>query len=140
MLLTQILSCIWRVSWVKSLVLFVIFCPDFSSIQQVGACWPHSLEGYVPVRVNRLEEILRVKRAEIERLRARAKELERQARARNDFRDFRSALQQNDDKLGVIAEVKKASPSAGVIAESFDPVEIAKDYGRNLRRVYSYAT
>jgi len=80
--------------------------------------------------MNRLEEILRVKRAEIGRLRARAKELERQALQRNDFRDFRSALRQSDDKLGVIAELKKASPSAGVIAESFDPIEIAKDYER----------
>jgi indole-3-glycerol phosphate synthase len=78
--------------------------------------------------MNRLEEILRVKREEIERLRARAKELEGQAAQRNDFRDFRSALQQSDGRLAVIAEIKKASPSAGVIAESFDPIKIAKDY------------
>ena len=104
------------------------------------ACWPHSLEGYVPVRVNRLEEILQVKRAEIERLRPRSKELDRsakgrirrgeqlQARARTDFRDFLAALQQSDEKLAVIAEIKKASPSAGLIAKSFDPVEIANNY------------
>ncbi len=90
--------------------------------------------------MNRLEEILRVKREEIERLRARAKELERQARARTDFRDFRAALQQSDDKLGVIAEVKKASPSAGVIAESFDPIEIAKDYERGGANAISVLT
>ena len=90
--------------------------------------------------MNRLEEILVVKREEIERLRARAKELERQARARTDFRDFRAALQQSDDKLGVIAEVKKASPSAGVIAESFDPIEIAKDYERGGANAISVLT
>ena len=90
--------------------------------------------------MNRLEEILRVKREEIERLRARAKELVRQARARTHLRDFRAALQQSDDKLGVIAEVKKASPSAGVIAESFDPVEIAKDYERNGANAISVLT
>ena len=90
--------------------------------------------------MNRLEEILRVKREEIERLRARAAELERQARARTDFRDFRAALQQSDDRLGVIAEIKKASPSAGVIAESFDPVEIAKDYERNGANAISVLT
>ena len=90
--------------------------------------------------MNRLEEILRVKREEIERLRARAAELERQARARTDFRDFRAALRQSDDKLGVIAEVKKASPSAGVIAESFDPIEIAKDYERGGANAISVLT
>src|SRR2546430_6631004 len=80
--------------------------------------------------MNRLEEILAAKRAEIERLKPRAAELDRQARARNDFRDFRSALQQADEKLAIVAEVKKASPSAGVIAKSFEPVEIAKKYER----------
>jgi indole-3-glycerol phosphate synthase len=80
--------------------------------------------------MNRLEEILRTKRAEIERLRPRAAELDRQARQRNDFRSFHSALTRDDGKLALIAEIKKASPSAGVIAQSFDPVAIAKKYER----------
>jgi indole-3-glycerol phosphate synthase len=78
--------------------------------------------------MNRLEEILSVKREEIERLRTRRAELERQAKARTDFRDFRAALHRGDRRLAVIAEVKKASPSAGVIADSFSPVEIAEKY------------
>jgi indole-3-glycerol phosphate synthase len=76
--------------------------------------------------MNRLEEILAAKRDEIEKLRPHIADLDRQAQARKDFRGFRAALKANE--LGVIAEVKKASPSAGVIAESFDPVAIAKNY------------
>jgi indole-3-glycerol phosphate synthase len=81
--------------------------------------------------MNRLEEILRVKRAEVEQLRPHASELDRQAQARTDFRSFRAALRRDDDRLAVIAEVKKASPSAGVIAQSFNPIEIARNYERN---------
>lgn len=81
-------------------------------------------------QMNRLEAILRVKHTEIERLRPRATELDRQALQRNDFRSFRSSLKRPDGKIALIAEVKKASPSAGVIAQSFNPVEIAKNYER----------
>ena len=90
--------------------------------------------------MNRLDKILRVKRAEIKRLRSRAAELDREARTRTDFRDFRSALQRSDDKLGVIAEIKKASPSAGIIAVSFDPVGVAKDYERGGANALSVLT
>ena len=100
--------------------------------------------------MNRLEEILRAKRKEVERLRTRAKELDRsakgrirrgeQALARTNFRDFRSALQSANEKLAVIAEIKKASPSAGVIAKSFDPVEMAKNYERSGANAISVLT
>jgi indole-3-glycerol phosphate synthase len=80
--------------------------------------------------MDRLEEILRAKRDEIEALRPRRDELHRAALLRNDFRGFASALQAGEGKLALIAEVKKASPSAGVIVESFDPVAIARNYAR----------
>jgi indole-3-glycerol phosphate synthase len=80
--------------------------------------------------VNRLEEILRAKREEIELLRPRRDEMHKAAVLRNDFRGFASALRQGPGKLALIAEIKKASPSAGVIVEAFDPLAIAKNYAR----------
>lgn len=79
--------------------------------------------------MSRLDEILHVKRGEIEKLRSRRDELRQIALQRNDFRSFQAAIEK-PDQLALIAEVKKASPSAGVIVESFDPVAIASNYAR----------
>ncbi len=77
--------------------------------------------------MDRLHQILEVKRTEVARLREHEKALRAQAARREDFRDFRAAITSNDE-VAVIAEIKKASPSAGVIAELFDPVDIARRY------------
>lgn len=59
-------------------------------------------------------------------------DLQNRADSASPVRGFRQAL---DDKIaqgqaGVIAEVKKASPSKGVLREDFNPVEIAQSYER----------
>ena len=78
--------------------------------------------------MDRLQEILEAKRREIARLVHRSDHLRAAALQRNDFRSFRDAIDQGPDTLGLIAEVKKASPSVGIIAQDFDPVRIAKAY------------
>src|SRR2546422_3963521 len=74
-----------------------------------------------------LEQIVAEKRQEVVRLRAEAGNLKQAAIARKDFRDFAAALRR-DDGLALIAEIKKASPSAGVIRKDFDAINIARQY------------
>ena len=80
---------------------------------------------------NILEKIVADKRLEVEERRAQRSldELKGQVRSLDRCRNFYKAVtRRNNRGLNVIAEVKKASPSAGVIREDFDAVEIAKVY------------
>ncbi len=79
--------------------------------------------------MNHLRRILETKREEVARIPPAARaELRALALSRNEFRSFRNALQLDTASIALIAEVKKASPSAGLICTDFDPVRIAKAY------------
>ena len=78
--------------------------------------------------MNKLDEIIAYKKKEIEPLIPLTRKLRASALMRNEFGGFRAALDRGPDQLGVIAEIKKASPSAGIIDPNFDPVRQAKRY------------
>jgi indole-3-glycerol phosphate synthase len=79
-----------------------------------------------------LERILQVKRAEIAASRERVPqaEVEKRAHEAPPARDFVGAIRKKLDAgmPAVIAEIKRASPSKGLLRPHFDPAQIAKSY------------
>jgi indole-3-glycerol phosphate synthase len=75
-----------------------------------------------------LRTIIAARRHHIEEARASVsvESLRRAAESRSDFRDFAAAL--SGEIMGVIAEIKKASPSRGVLRPDFWPLEFAESY------------
>jgi indole-3-glycerol phosphate synthase len=81
-----------------------------------------------------LQRILATKRAEVESARAALplSEIKARAKGASPARDFVSAIRAKTGagKPAVIAEVKKASPSKGLLRKDFDPSAIARSYER----------
>ena len=81
-----------------------------------------------------LERIVDVKRREVEAAKRRLApaEVERLARSAPPPRDFVGALRRKLDagEAAVIAEIKRASPSKGLLRADFDPAAIARSYAK----------
>ncbi|NYT84944.1 indole-3-glycerol phosphate synthase TrpC [Pollutimonas harenae] len=79
-----------------------------------------------------LAKILETKKNEVATARQMRSESDvlREAKSRKDLRGFARAIEEKiaQGKPGVIAEIKKASPSKGVIRENFNVVDIATSY------------
>ena len=73
-----------------------------------------------------LERILESKRAEVAAAKRERPDVEVKARAASPVRDFIGALRAK--RPAVIAEIKRASPSKGLLRKDFDPAAIAKGF------------
>jgi indole-3-glycerol phosphate synthase len=73
-----------------------------------------------------LARIVDHKRTELRNTSQQRAELERTAADHKDVRNFRAALTASEP--AIIGEIKKASPSKGVLAKDFDPAAIARLY------------
>ena len=84
---------------------------------------------------NILEKIIKKKIEKIDLLKKTidVKSLHEIINKNNSFIDFKKKIENNltNNKSSIIAEIKKASPSAGVIIDDYNPVEIAKIYDEN---------
>lgn len=78
-----------------------------------------------------LDQIITSRRKQVELLKAQQTigEFERQIEeSKLGYYSFKDALHAKEKQINIIAEVKKASPSKGLICKEFDPVKIAKAY------------
>jgi indole-3-glycerol phosphate synthase len=80
--------------------------------------------------LNILDRIVAAKRAEVAAAKAAEPDIASRSRRAAPPRDFVQAIKTPIDqgRAAVIAEVKRASPSRGVLREHFDPAEIARSY------------
>ena len=85
-----------------------------------------------------LNEIVACKRKELESRKREypLEEIQKLALRRPRPLDLMLAL--TDKRIRLIAEVKKASPSRGIIREDFNPVDIARIYAENYAAAISY--
>ena len=93
---------------------------------------------------NILEKIIKKKIEKIDHLKKsiNLNQLNDLINVNNSFVDFKEKIQNNisNNKTSIIAEIKKASPSAGIIIDDYNPVEIANIYKNNKATCLSVLT
>ncbi len=80
--------------------------------------------------MNALEKIITEKSLRLNKYKSlhSVKNLIKKISTYNNFIDFKQKLKKESNKVSIIAEMKKASPSAGIIIENYNPVEIGKSF------------
>ncbi len=93
---------------------------------------------------NVLQKIIDKKKLKLEKIKNEIslESINDQIEKNNNFIDFKNKIQNNinNNNLSIIAEIKKASPSAGVIIENYDPLNIAEIYFKNKATCLSILT
>jgi len=93
---------------------------------------------------NILEKIIKKKIEKIDHLKKsiNLNQLNNNININSNFINFKEKIQNNisNNKISIIAEIKKASPSAGIIIDDYNPVEIASIYKNNKATCLSVLT
>ena len=93
---------------------------------------------------NILEKIIKnkIKKIDILKKSISLDSLKNKINENNSFMNFKKKIENNikNDKISIIAEIKKASPSSGLIIENYNPVNIAEIYNSNNATCLSVLT
>ena len=93
---------------------------------------------------NTLDKIINKKTKKINQLKKiiSIESLKEKIQENNKFANFKKKIEINiaNNKISIIAEIKKSSPSAGIIVKDYNPVDIAKKYYKNKATCLSVLT
>ena len=89
-----------------------------------------------------LKDIINYKKEEISKKKSQIsiKLLKEKNTTNANIRPFLKTIQNSKSSINIISEIKKASPSKGVIRQNFEPIEIAKIYEKNSAKCLSILT